>query len=59
MKRLVIIVVVALSGCSHGPPPLNEPGSSAETWNLNPGRWTPVTDNLNDLRHEPIAGVTH
>jgi hypothetical protein len=56
MKLVIFITALALTGCSHEPPPLNEPGRNAEVWNLNPGRWTPVTDNLNDLRHVPNVG---
>jgi hypothetical protein len=53
MKRLLISILLALSACTTHIPKLSSPAPDAPVWNLNPGRWTPATNDLNDLVHEP------
>ena len=52
MRKLVLVVMLALGACEHHPPPLNEPSQNAPVWNLN----TDQVQGTNDLIHEPTVG---
>jgi predicted small lipoprotein YifL len=52
----LLLLLVALAGCSHGAPTYPGPPKDAPIWDLNPGKWQGRT---NKLIAEPTQEASH